>query len=807
MKAFSDKTLGSSSRRTYPPTISAPQRSFAINGTTSSTLVYGATRHRILELTTTLSTVIASPSCPKTIHLIFAVALTRFKRTLPRVRPSVRSLTHTLHLPPAHAEIYGGPHYEWLRDCCERLPHLQSLIVHGLPFFDHAALMTLRHPSVWRQNALPNSFPVFSLRLLDASGCTNATSSGLAEALRHFPDLVYLDLSKTHAAKNEDVFRAFKFLRNLRVLKLSGLRLTDDDLAIVTPSIGMRVRSLDMTGNMLTDKSARLLLAHCFKEDIPPITTNRSPQTHLDSNLRADGEDILGSTDLEIHVARKLTEGFIGSLAVENTGDIGITEIRISKNCMSVEGVSALLRSKRLNVLDAGTLAETLHLQEHSKFEPARMLALPGPEKLTPLFNGDVTNRLKYLRIGYALITKDAPTETPTTPRAEMEGDRMAPAHPPWASELEAIGPTTYELPETERTVYELEATTEPQELHANSAHPEKVKIPGSRMVGNSPTPEIKITAQAGEVNPGPAFAPELVLQDPVSPLNATGGLSPLTPVSPMAEETGVSTASRRRHSSISFVDARRVRLDLRQTREDRLHPGMLPKVHTLVLTDVPTKTTDSEVVHRLIQFIKDCAEEATIAQLRAKHTYILPPGRSRPVAEREYAESLFALKRIIFEMAPPPAPAKGISSSWRQYPTLSSTEDPDSETFWQAATSDFSFFGDEECGLPELDPDMHLPTADMSGLMLADEEGISRSTSRERKTIDEPAVDIVAEIGKFRREVKAEYQRRVQLGELEPNVDGYWAGDITVVRPPVDLDSGSVDFYGNRYERGWLYR
>lgn len=282
-----------------------------------------------------------------------------------------------------------------------------------------------------------------------------------------------------------------------------------------------------------------------------------------------------------------------------------------------------------------------------------------------------------------------------------------------------------------------------------------------------------------------------------------------MTPVSPMVEEIGPPTHSRRRHSSMSFVDERRVRLDMRQSRENTLHPGMLPKVHTLVLTDVPTKTTDKEVVHRLIQFIKDCAEEATIAQMRAKHTYILPPGRSRPVAEREYAQSLFALKRIVFEMAPPAAPAKGVSTSWRQYPTLSSTEDVDSETFWQAATYDFSFFGDEECGLPSADPDMHVPLADTGGLMLADEEGggVPVSNQHRREVVDEPVVDVVAEIARFRREAKAEYQRRVQSGEVDPLVEGYWAGDITVVRLPVDPDGGSVDYYGNRYERGWLYR
>jgi len=57
------------------------------------------------------------------------VALVRFKRTLSFARRSTRELTHTLRLPPAHAELYDGPRAEWLRDILLRLPRLQSLIV------------------------------------------------------------------------------------------------------------------------------------------------------------------------------------------------------------------------------------------------------------------------------------------------------------------------------------------------------------------------------------------------------------------------------------------------------------------------------------------------------------------------------------------------------------------------------------------------------------------------------------------------------------------------------------------------------
>jgi len=230
----------------------------------------------------------------------------------------------------------------------------------------------------------------------------------------------------------------------------------------------------------------------------------------------------------------------------------------------------------------------------------------------------------------------------------------------------------------------------------------------------------------------------------------------------------------------------------------------MIPKLRTLTLVDVPLKTNRPEVIQRLIQFIKDCAEDTEIAKLRAQHTYALPPGRSRAVAEREYARSLFALRRIVLEMAPPPEPPKKISTSWRQYPTKSSTEDTDSEKFWDAATHDFSFFGDEECGLPTQEPGRHLPLAAMNGLMLAPPPEPAKLPQSQDAT-SAPFIDVLSEISKFRKDRKAVLQAAVARGDVDPDVEGYWPGDITVIRQPVSPDA--VDYYGNHFEAGWHYR
>lgn len=283
--------------------------------------------------------------------------------------------------------------------------------------------------------------------------------------------------------------------------------------------------------------------------------------------------------------------------------------------------------------------------------------------------------------------------------------------------------------------------------------------------------------------------------------------LASLLPVLADSQKSNEGVVNRSRHNSTHFVEDRRARLELRQSQENRLHPGMLPNVHTLVLTDIPTSTDDRNLVHRLMQYIKDAAEEASIAKQRAKHTYMLPPGRSRNIAEREYARSLFALKRIVFEMAPPQATHKKISSSWRAYPTKSSTEDADSEAFWEAATHDFSFFDDEECGVPTKEHGRGLSLAAMSGLELAAHHPAPSPRLRRVEPAVQPQLDVVAEIGKFRRERKAAYNNWLDLGEADPEVEGHWPGDITVVRKPVDADAGELDCYGNRYQGWGLYR
>ena len=88
--------------------------------------------------------------------------------------------------------------------------------------------------------------------------------------------------------------------------------------------------------------------------------------------------------------------------------------------------------------------------------------------------------------------------------------------------------------------------------------------------------------------------------------------------------------------------------------------------------------------------------------------------------------------------------------------------------------------------------------------------------------------LDVVAELAKWRRERKAAYEAELQnrarrasstfvslgskLTETENYVDGYWSGEVKVVRNAKQASKGkmerqgNVDVYGNYFEGGYLY-
>lgn len=358
-------------------------------------------------------------------------------RTLRHVRLQVRELTHTLHFPPAYPELYEGPRSDWLKEILERLPRLQALIVKGLPFWDHAALLALRTSSALDSDHSGNQ--TFNLRYLDAISCSNSTPGGLAEALRHFPALLYLDLSSVQAVRVSSVLEAIATLPGLQILKLRGLGLKDRDIEIIA-KLGNMLRSLDVTDNNLTDASVRVLLDRCSKRGRLQSRTDNTyrpiglPRHRSEEN---ELEEFLGDyrgVRLDGRVRRQLTTGLVDSLTIEMNSNSGLTHLYISGNDLTVEGVATLLRCPGFQLLDCGDIRMT---SQHNQVFPE----VPEVSKIIPLVNDCVAPDLSYLRINHAIATtKYQPSPEPSA-RAKLPGDFM------------------YEASQSQPPVYELEGT------------------------------------------------------------------------------------------------------------------------------------------------------------------------------------------------------------------------------------------------------------------------------------------------------------------------------------------------------------
>ncbi|KAF7185759.1 hypothetical protein HII31_12861 [Pseudocercospora fuligena] len=780
------------------------------------------------------------------------VALTRFKRTLQTARLLVRSMTHTLHLPPAHAEIYNGPHADWLRDVMERLPNLQSLIVRGLPFFDYAALQALvlfRKKSEDRRAPpsgvieLPGSsgsffqsptttIPSFGLRLLDASRCPNVTSSGLAAALGRFEGLLYLDLSFSYPARDPAVLETLRKFSGLQVLKLRGVSLKDESIEVLGKAIGVRVRSLDVRDNQLTDRGVRTLLEYCFVSNTDAsngftslASGQRSPT--LLPYLGSEMLEIYQGEDFEGYLRSAFTGRFVSRLAIEDAPAGGITHLYIAGNMVTVEGLSGLVRAQRLHVLDIGPVAAA-RVRHHSFSggEQESSVTMPGVEKLTPVFAKHAADALTFLRVDHGLITKDAPQSHPeevVQGRAEL-GDTSLPYIPSHAAELPAntVRPETFELPTDQQTPrFELEA--DPITFAISPAADDTYKIetpqePDKR----EDTFKIVDDGSAGSPNEarrGSALAPEVVdtltnnmqntMLSPVSAMGEGTMMSMNGIPSPIALDSPNVSPPRtpRPRSYSSIATERKARLNAHVLAGRNLHPAMLPHISTLVLTDVPPFSQDRDAADRIICFIKQCAEEASLARKQAELDYSAPPGRKgHATALKHSADKFFALKRLVLEMAPEGGRPKGKASQWLNQETRSVTEDRDSESLWNAASTDFSFFGEEENMFPTLE------TGRFAGSGATEKEvnfGQPIQAPVQTRPAPPPRIDNIALLSAFRRDRKLAHQRAVAAARnADVQVEGLWDGVVQVVRSNMTIRSDEeMDYYGNKFINNYLYR
>ncbi|KAL4959300.1 uncharacterized protein BDV14DRAFT_12636 [Aspergillus stella-maris] len=762
------------------------------------------------------------------------VALTRFRRTLKYARPEVRMLTHTLHMPPALSEIYGGPRPEWLREIFEYLPCLQSLIVSQLPFFDHSAMMALRGDT---SNGV--SSRTYNIRLLVAEREPNTTSQGIAETLLRFPELIYLDLSYTTAAKDQSVLSTISQLERLQVLKLRGLGLKDVDAEFVANAVGRKVRFLDLRDNKLTDLALHPLLNACFlPPGQAPNPRGRTPPASnslnsLFANMSSPG--FLRSPVVDETFREALTVPLTGRSWVEDLPDVGITHLYLADNQLTADGVASLLATARLHVLDVGTVvsAEKVDVNQVNAAKQSHT----GSEKLIPLLATVAKENLTYLRAHHSVCTSAAPQGKTKTDDLlpELSGENGMVGF----SELDTEEAQVHEMPANDLPVFELAGSTpRPQTPYRPPEDEDTMKETAPQ-----PVPR-RGSTYAPEVILGPGETTDSIL----SPSESYNTLSS----SPIAFCTSPVSMEDPRGRKIQELLAKRPKSQPRRHgREsiEQIHPSHIPHVETLVLTDVPSHAPlDSSILDSLMNFITACSNEALLATLQAGSDYSLPPGQDRTMAEQARARSLFALRKIVLEITLVTNTLQPIkSAAWKSVSAQmgqqkSATGDWDLERLWSEASDDFSFFGETECGIPKYDQGRHSPSSFIQA---------SSNAS------NVPIVDVVAELASFRRRKKGEYEQALRRhssqrrstndalslgslshysglagsssGRLSPSpssqsvralspvpgprsaiarhVEGHWKGEVKIVRNATPKGrTGMVDMYGNYFEKGYLY-
>jgi hypothetical protein len=749
-------------------------------------------------------------------------------------------LTHTLHLPPALSEIYGGPRPEWLGEILEYLPGLQSLLVSNLPFFDHNSMVALKNiPNREQTNEAVTH--TYNVRLLLADHEPNTTSQGITEALLRFQELIYLDLSYTTPARDRSVLSAISQLEHLQVLKLRGIGLKDSDAEFLANAIGLRVRYLDLRDNKLTDMAVRSLLQASFLSPGKPeggggqggaTIAPSSPFAQTASS--PSHSKWMKCPTLDEQFMRVLTQPLTGRSWVENVPHVGITHLYIADNRLTVEGAASLLASYRLHALDVGTVDTAESIWDQRLITPyhENPRKLPGAEKLIPILGSAAKENITYLRAHHALCTADAPCKSTDVFLAELPAENEHTENQ--SSELDATN-MIHELPADEAPIFELQGPPVTQ-IPRTSTQLQDEPLPLRRR-GSVFAPEVVEPTQAstnGDTASIPTRSfPSIQVPQGLIPTELEEGTitspicaSPVTMDDPKTQRIQELLYKRPRNSTMP-------RKDIKEN-FPYLHPSHVPHLETLVLTDVPSHVpANSPILQSLIRFITCCSDEALLATLQAGSDYSLPPGRARAKAEQERSRSLFALRRLVLEVTPVEKNTAKLTAwkslSYQHGITKSSTGDRDSEKLWAAAADDFSFFGEAECGVPEHDPGKYFPMAVLNEkvtLIPDDDSGSSGNTTpvvgvpnpynpnvnlshgrgsrsnslnpRQAQNdgsavlpqFDTPEVDLVAELTAFRRSKKAEYEELLRRDRKRRSTTGT---TFSLLSPSVSISSMST--------------
>ncbi|KAG4440337.1 hypothetical protein IFR05_004189 [Cadophora sp. M221] len=293
-----------------------------------------------------------------------------------------------------------------------------QFIFNQLTCFKNLKFVVVDDIQIWNNSYFcDNTCPRYNTKslLLSVPSSVLLDSSAVLEA-DYFTNLMYLDISGTyHAAAAIASLSNYEF-GNLRVLKMRNMRLTKVPHFILT--LGLRLWSLDVSSNLLTDNDIDSLILYCIKPAIR--RPNPLPQSVCDAvffdfppEYQTHGEVYDDMPARRPDSATLFIEAMINSQdAVSNPiySLTGVTQLYISNNKITSNGTRLLLSTtNRLQVLDLGAtlsnLDPSMYSTPHATVYHAHSTPLIPP------------SQLERIRVHHSFITS-IPTITlgsPTT--------------------------------------------------------------------------------------------------------------------------------------------------------------------------------------------------------------------------------------------------------------------------------------------------------------------------------------------------------------------------------------------------------
>lgn len=264
---------------------------------------------------------------------------------------------------------------------------------------------------------LPAKHALFEPNLLSLNGCRDLNCI-MVLTYETVLNLTYLDITNTARPASWLPFRNLQ-LKSLRVLKLGGLGLTDNNLVQILQAVSKSLWSLDVSNNILTDSIASVLLRRMLG-NLPHVKDSYGSENINDKYLFDDPPvyqlytGTQGAVTDAVAFRKDDKLGVLSCLRPHTQlpdglepfmQSTGLTHLHIHTNRLTCSGVRCLLSStNRLQFLDAGTVPCS---QYYSQTNTAIFLDA-----------SETSTRLSHLRIHHSIVTgtpniASSPTTTP----------------------------------------------------------------------------------------------------------------------------------------------------------------------------------------------------------------------------------------------------------------------------------------------------------------------------------------------------------------------------------------------------------